>query len=223
MCCDCDLSPLAATLGSRLDRHRRRLHREYLKFGTAEAGALHHEHRRSVEQAVQRAQQRVVAGEELVPVVRGRVAGQYHRVGAVLLVASVDDIEEEARAHLVERASPHLVDYEAGRLHQRGDSARSAAGIGGPPQLVPQLGGLKVVRLAAAQAALPAVGLGQVRLPDAAGPYERQVLARVQVRERRQLAQRRRVPPAYAVEVEAGEGLGGLLGKPAEPEQRLDE
>lgn len=81
MCCDCDLSPLADTLGSRLDRHRRRLHREYLKFGTAEAGALHHEHRRSVEQAVQRAQQRVVAGEELVPVVRGCVAGQYHRVG----------------------------------------------------------------------------------------------------------------------------------------------
>lgn len=44
----------------------------------------------------------------------------------------------------------------------------------------------------------------------------------MQVRERRQLAQRPRVPAAYAVEVGTGEGFGGLLRQPAELEQRLD-
>lgn len=75
-----------------------RLDGERLQFRASEAGALHHEHGGSVEHAVERAEQRLVSGEELVPVVNGRVARQYHRVGAVLLVAAVDDVEEQVRA-----------------------------------------------------------------------------------------------------------------------------
>ena len=64
-----------------LYRHGRRLHREDLQLRPAEARALHHEHRRAVEQPVERAQQGVVPREELVPVVRVRVAREHHRVG----------------------------------------------------------------------------------------------------------------------------------------------
>ena len=57
-------------------------------------------------------------------------------------------------------------------------------------------------------------------LPDPARPDECQILPRVQVRERRQLAQRGGVPAAYAVEVEPLEGLGGSLRQAAQLEQR---
>ena len=60
----------------------------------AVAGTAHHEDRGLVEYAVERAQQRVVAVEELRPVAGDRVAGEYHRVGPVLLVSAVHHVEE---------------------------------------------------------------------------------------------------------------------------------
>lgn len=68
-----------------------------------------------------------------------------------------------------------------------------------------------MVRLAAVQAAFPPIGLGKVRLPYAARPDERQVLPRMQVRQRWQLAERGSIPAPYTPEVEALEGLRRLL------------
>ena len=53
----------------------------------------------------ERAQKRLVAGEELVLVVDGGVARQYQRIRHVLLAAAVDDVEEQVGARLVERAA----------------------------------------------------------------------------------------------------------------------
>lgn len=67
--------------------------------------ALHHGHGSAVEYSVERAQKRLVAGEELVLVVDGGVARQYQRIRHVLLAAAVDDVEEQVGARLVERAA----------------------------------------------------------------------------------------------------------------------
>lgn len=59
-------------------------------------------------------------------------------------------------------------------------------------------------------------------LPYAAGPDEGDVAVRVEVGQRRELAQRGRVPALDPGEVEALEGLGLAPGQPAQPQQRLD-
>lgn len=69
------------------------------------ARPAHHEHGGLVEDPVERAQQRVVAGEELRPVAGDGVAREDHGVGPVLLVAAVDDVEEEVGAVAVEPAA----------------------------------------------------------------------------------------------------------------------
>lgn len=61
-----------------------------------------------------------------------------------------------------------------------------------------------------------------MRLPYAAGPDEGDVAVRVEVGQRRELAQRGRVPALDPGEVEALEGLGLAPGQPAQPQQRLD-
>lgn len=68
-----------------------------------------------------------------------------------------------------------------------------------------------------------------MRLPYAAGPDEGDVAVRVEVGQRRELAQRGRVPaldPGSWIldpgEAETLEGLGLAPGQPAQPQQRLD-
>lgn len=61
-----------------------------------------------------------------------------------------------------------------------------------------------------------------MRLPDAPGPDEGDVAVRVEVGQRRELAQRGRIPALDPGEIEAVEGLGLAPGQPAQPQQRLD-
>lgn len=61
-----------------------------------------------------------------------------------------------------------------------------------------------------------------MRLPDAPGPDEGDVTVRVEVGQRRELAQRGRVPALDPGEIETLEGLGLAPGQPAQPQQRLD-
>ena len=211
-----------STLLAQLDRLGHRLHRERLALGAPEARALHHEHRRAVEHPVQSAQQRVVACEELIPVDRRRVAGEDQRVRALLLVPPVDDVEEHVGARPAERAPADLVDDQACRLHQGAHNFRRVAQLERPLHLVPQLRRLQVVGLVAHQAAFAPIRLREVRLADSARAYERDVLARVQVGQRRELPQRRRVAALDPFEVEVPECLGRLLREPAQPQQRLD-
>ena len=193
-----------------------------VKLPAAVARAPHHEHRRLVEQPVEGAEERVVAREELIPPARGDVAREDHRVRPLLLVAPVDDIEEQVGARPVVDASPHLVNDEARRLDERGDDPRGVSPLDGLLEPVPELGRLYVVGLEPPHAALAPVGLREVRLPYAAGPDEGDVAVRVEVGQRRELAQRGRVPALDPGEVEALEGLGLAPGQPAQPQQRLD-
>ena len=204
--------------------HRRnRLDREHLAVPPAAERTYHHEDRGPVEQPVQGAQQRVVAGEEVAPLVRGRVAGEDERVRPLLLVAAVDDIEEQVGALAVQPAPAHLADDEAGRLHHGVDHRLGPVLRDRLLQPGLELGRLRVVGLVPQLAALVVVGLGEVGLADALWPDERDVLARVQVRQGRQLPERPVVPALYPREVEALEGLGSLLGDAAEPQQGLDD
>lgn len=198
------------------------LHRVGVEPPAAVARAPHHEHRRLVEQPVEGAQERVVAREELIPPARGDVAREDHRVRPVLLVAPVDDIGEQVGARPVVDASSHLVHDEARRLDERGDDPRGVSPQDCLLEPVPELGRLDVVGLEPPHAALAAVGLREVRLPYAAGPDEGDVAVRVEVGQRRELAQRARVPALDPGEVEALEGLGLAPGQPAQPQQRLD-
>lgn len=103
-----------------------------VQLAPAVARAAHYEDGGLVEHPVERARQRVVAREELVPGARRHVAGQYHGVGPFLLISAVDHIEEEVRARPVEGAPAHLVHDQAGRLHQRRDDARGAPALRRP-------------------------------------------------------------------------------------------
>ena len=206
---------------SLLRRLRHRLHGEGVEPAPPVARTAHHEDRRLVEDAVERAQQRVVTVEELRPLARHRVAGEYHGVRPVLLVAAVHHVEEQVGAGPVERAAADLVYDQAGGLHEGADHARRVPAPDRRLEPVPELARLDVVGLEAAQAALPTVGLGQVRLADPARTYERDVAPGVEVRQRGQLGQRLRVAPPYPAEVEVIEGLGLLPRQPAEPQERL--
>ena len=190
------------------------LHRVGVEPPAAVARAPHHEHRRLVEQPVEGAEERVVAREELIPPARGDVAREDHRVRPLLLVAPVDDIEEQVGARPVVDASPHLVHDEARRLDERGDDPRGVSPLDGLLEPVPELGRLDVVGLEPPHAALAPVGLREVRPPYAAGPDEGDVAVRVEVGQRRELAQRGRVPALDPGEVEALEGLGLAPGQP---------
>lgn len=204
--------------------HRRnRLDREHIALPPPVGRALHHEDRGPVEQPVQGAQQRVVAGEEVAPLVRRRVAGEDERVRALLLVAAVDDVEEQVGALAVQPAPAHLVDDEAGGLHHGVDQRLGPVLRDRPLQLGLELGRLQAVGLVPQLAALVAVGLGEAGLADALRPDEGDVLARVRVRQGRELPERPVVPALYPREVEALEGLGRLLGDAAEAQQGLDD
>lgn len=91
----------------------------------------------------------------------------------------------------------------------------------GRPHPVPEVARLDVVGLEAPEAALPAVGHRQVRLPDAPGPDEGDVAPCVEVGERRELGQRVGAAPPYPAEVEPLEGLGLPPRQAGEPQQRL--
>ena len=163
-----------------------RLHGELLELGAAVAGATHHEDGGVVEDAVERAQQRGVAVEELAPLVGAVVACEDGRHGGALLVAVVDDVEEQVGLPLVELAAPHLVDDQARGLGDAGDGLVLRAVGDGGLQLGLELAACQYVGLVAPQAALPPVGLGQVRLADARRPDEGDVGPGVEVRQRRQ-------------------------------------
>ena len=147
------------------------------------------------EQPVEGAEERVVPSEELVPPARGDVAREDHRVRPLLLVAPVDDVEEQVGARPVVDASAHLVHDGARRLDGRGDDPRRVSPLNGLLEPVPELGRLDVVGLEPPHAALAPVGLREVRLSDAPGPDEGDVAVRVEVDQRRELAQRGRTRP----------------------------
>ena len=137
-------------------------------------------------------------------------------------MAPVDRARDEVGALLVEDAPSHLVDDQAGRPRQRADHPGGVAAPGRPREAVPGLGRLEIVRLGPPEAALVAVRLGQVGLPDAPGADEGDVPTRVQVGQRRELPERAGVPTPCPREVEVAEGPGLPPGKPARPGQRLD-
>lgn len=97
-------------------RHlRRRLDRIDFEPATAIARSAHHEDGGPVEHTVERAEQGLVPREELIPGAWRHVARGDHGVGALLLVATFDYVEEEVGARTVENASPDLVHEQAGR------------------------------------------------------------------------------------------------------------
>lgn len=110
-----------------LRRLRNRLDRVGVEPAAAVARAAHHEDGGLVEHPVERAEQGLVPREELVPGAWRHVARGDHGVGALLLVAAVDHVEEEVGARPVENASPNLVHDQAGRLYQLRQRPRVAA------------------------------------------------------------------------------------------------
>ena len=153
---------LCAALSGRLGQG---LDREGIKPTPAEARPSHHEHGGLVEHPARRAEQGVVAREELVPAAWRDVAGGCQGIWGLLPVAPVDRARDEVGAPHVEDAPSHLVDDQAGRPHQRADHPGGVAAPGRPREAVPGLGRLEIVRLGPPEAALATVRLGQVGLP----------------------------------------------------------
>lgn len=143
---------------------RHRLDREGLAAAPAEARPAHDEDGCPVEDPAGRAEQRPVAREELLPAADVDVGGEDHRIGPLLLVAPVDDVEEQVRAVPVEGAPPDLVYDEAGGPHEGGYASRRALRRRGLHEPVPELRRLEVVGPVSPPAAFAAVCLGKVGL-----------------------------------------------------------
>ena len=175
-----------------------------------------------IEETVERAEQRVGFTEDLTPVRGILVAREDHVERALLVVAAVNHVEEQARVRLVELTVADFVYYQAGGSDQACQERPFLSCPPGDGELVAELGRLYEVCLHAVAAALVAERLGKVRLSSARRANERDVPVRVYGSQRPQTFELVNLPAFEDIKVEVVECLELLLRQAAGAKEHLD-
>ena len=150
-----------------------------------------------IEDSVERTQQRVFFMEILTPERGIAVAREDDVVCALLVVASVNHVEEEPGVFFVEVTTPNLINDDTGRPHEIRDCSHRFLHPPSVGELVPQLRRLYEICLQTVFAAFVSERLRQMRLTRSGRTDERDIPMRIDGSECKAISSKRLVQARY--------------------------
>ena len=161
-----------------------------------------------IKDPVECAQQGVLLVEVLPPQGRVAVAGEDDVVSPFLVVAPVNQVEEQPGILLIELTVPNFVNNQAGRAYQTIENGCFLACPSSGGELISQLGHLNKIGFNAPLTALIAKSLSQMRLAGSGRANECQVPVGIDGRQGWQRFELGCVPALNNGEIKVFKGLG---------------